>query len=68
MGWTMVVGRTMMGRTVVVRRSPLHLRGEIGRRARATGSGNGRHRLRSLDEVHSDDTDRGGGNGFLGQT
>lgn len=59
---------TMVGRTVVMRRPPLHLRGEIGRCARATGSRNGRHRLRSLDEVRGDDTDRRGGNGFLGQT
>lgn len=64
----MVVGRTMMGRTVMVPRPPLHLRGEIGSRARATGSRNDWHRLCSLDEVHGDDTDRGGGNGFLGQT
>lgn len=63
-----VVGRTMMGRTVVMRRTPLHLRGEVGRRARATGSGNDRHRLRALDEVHGDDSDRGGGDGFLSQT
>lgn len=63
----MVVRRTVMGRTVVVRRPPLHLR-KIGRRPRAIGSRNNRHRLRPLDEVHGDDTDCGSGNGFLSQT